>query len=90
MEIRDVIGNMREDIRVLKHDMSSLRSYVDTLERFTWNMIQLLSEGHTEIVITLEVPDGVSSYQPSTSDSQSASEARVGTQYPLPGIDSDR
>jgi len=57
MEIRDVIGNMREDIRQLQHDQQSLRSYVDTLERFTWNLLQLLSAGEHTVMIQLTGED---------------------------------
>lgn len=50
MEIRDVIHSLRET--TLQHTLAiaSMRSEMDMLERFTWNLVDLLiSAGYVEI-----------------------------------------
>jgi len=64
VEIRDVIGNIRGDVLQLQQEVKSLRSYVDALERFTWNMISLINQGTTEIVIHLEEEESDASEPP--------------------------
>lgn len=44
-DIRDVIGNLREDILSLKLRVGQLQSSYELLERFTWNMVVLMHNG---------------------------------------------
>lgn len=48
MEIRDVIGNLREENLRLSRRVESIASNLSLLERFTWNLLKEVREAMNE------------------------------------------
>lgn len=72
MEIRDVVGNLRGAQLQLSLELQSIRSQVNMLERFTWNLLTDLRRAveSGQVVYTWELaPDEAYGSNESTVDS---------------------
>lgn len=73
MEIRDVLASLREQCLELRLEQASLRSQVNLLERFTWNLLtdlrRAVDAGLVEFTWTMEDEDTAASTVDSTVDS---------------------